>query len=237
MVVVPAGSFMMGSPASEEGRDADEGPQHRVTIARSFAVGKFEVTFAEWDACVAAGGCSHNPGDSGWGRGKRPVINVSWDDITRQYLPWLSGKTGKAYRLLTEAEWEHAARAGTTTPFWWGSSISASQANYHGPTTYGGGPKGEYRQKTVPVDSFAANPWGLYNVHGNVWEWVQDCWNGSYSGAPSDGSAWTTGDCSRRVLRGGSCVNYPQLLRSAYRGRFTPDNRGSYVGFRVGRTL
>jgi formylglycine-generating enzyme required for sulfatase activity len=177
MVVVPAGSFTMGSPPGEEGRSETEGPQRKVTIARPFAVGKFEVTFTEWDACVAAGGCKHNPNDQGWGRGGRPVIDVSWNDITREYLPWLSRKTGKTYRLLTEAEWEYAARAGTTTPFWWGSSISTSQANYHGPTTYGGGPKGEYRQKTVPVDSFAANLWGLYNVHGNVWEWVEDCWH------------------------------------------------------------
>jgi formylglycine-generating enzyme required for sulfatase activity len=236
MVVVPAGSFTMGSPPGEESRAADEGPQRRVTIARPFAVGKFEVTFAEWDACVSEGGCSRNPEDQGWGRGKRPAINVSWDD-TQQYVRWLSQKTGKTYRLLTEAEWEYAARAGTSTPFWWGSSISPSQANYHGNYTYGGGPKGEYRKKTLPVDSFAPNPWGLYNVHGNVWEWVQDCWNGSYAGAPTDGSAWTTGDCSRRVLRGGSWFIYPRRLRAAVRSRFSSVDRYYDDGFRLGRTL
>ena len=142
MVVVPAGEFMMGSPAGEEGRSDDEGPQRKVTIAKPFAVGKFEVTFAEWDACVAAGGCKHKPDDQGWGRGKRPVINVSWDDITKEYLPWLSRKTGKTYRLLTEAEWEYAARAGTTTPFSTGQTITPEQANFNGNYTYGGSAKG-----------------------------------------------------------------------------------------------
>jgi formylglycine-generating enzyme required for sulfatase activity len=237
MVVVPAGSFTIGSPAGEEGRSDDEGPQRGVRFGRPFAVAKFEATFAEWDACVADGGCKHNPSDQGWGRGNRPVINVSWDDITKEYLPWLSRKTGKSYRLLTEAEWEYAARAGTTTPFWWGSSITTKQANYAGTYTYGGGQKGEYRQKTVPVDSFAANPWGLYNVHGNVWEWVQDCRNDSYNGAPSDGSARTTGNCGVRVLRGGSWYYVPRNLRSAGRNWISPDFRSGDVGFRVGRTL
>jgi formylglycine-generating enzyme required for sulfatase activity/uncharacterized caspase-like protein len=237
MVVVPAGSFTMGSPPGEEGRSDSEGPQRWVTIARPLAVGKFEVTFDEWDACVSAGGCSHRPNDQGWGRGRRPAIDVSWNDITQQYLPWLSRKTGKTYRLLSEAEWEYVARAGTTTPFWWGSSISTGQANYNGNFTYGGGAKGEYRQRTVPVDSFAPNPWGLYNVHGNVREWVQDCWNDNYNGAPTDGSARTTGDCGRRVLRGGSWYIDPWLLRSASRYGYTPDYRFYDLGFRVGRTL
>src|SRR5262249_7987984 len=155
---------------------------------------------------------------------KRPVINVSWDD-TQQYVKWLSGKTGKTYRLLTGAEWEYVARAGTTTPFWWGSSISPSQANYAGDYTYAGGPKGEYRGKTVAVDSFAPNPWGLYNVHGNVWEWVQDCWNDSYDGAPTDGSVWATGDCGRRVVRGGSWYGSPWALRAAIRNGYSTVNR------------
>jgi formylglycine-generating enzyme required for sulfatase activity len=158
------------------------------------------------------------------------VINVSWNDITQQYLPWLSRKTGKAYRLLTEAEWEYAARAGTGTPFWWGASISPSQANY-------GGPKGEYRGQTVPVDNFAPNPWGLYNVHGNVWEWVQDNWHADYAGAPQDASIWAGGDGSLRVLRGGSWGIIPGLLRSAGRFRYQPTNRDYLVGFRVARTL
>jgi len=237
MVVVPAGSFLMGSPPGEEGRQSEEGPQHKVTIATPFAVGKFEVTFVEWDACVSAGGCRHRPGDEGWGRGRRPVINVSWEDITKEYLPWLSRKAGKTYRLLSEAEWEYVARAGTTTPFWWGASISTSQANYDGNYTYGAGAKGESRQKTLPVDSFTANPWGLYNVHGNVWEWVQDCWNSDYNGAPSDGSARTTGDCGSRVLRGGTWLELPRGIRSAMRGgNFTP-SRYNGIGFRVARML
>jgi len=235
MVVVPAGSFMMGSPAGEARRDAYEGPQHPVTIARQFAVGKFEVTFTEWDACVAAGGCKHNPGDSRWGRGKRPVINVSWDDA-KEYVAWLSRKTGKTYRLLTEAEWEYAARAGTTTPFSTGPTITTSQANFHGNYTYPGSGKGVYRAKTVDVGSFPPNAFGLHDMHGNVWEWVQDCWNASYSGAPSDGSAWTTGNCSRWVLRGGSWYDDPRYLRSAARFRDTPV-RDYFAGFRVGRTL
>jgi hypothetical protein len=173
MVVVPAGSFTMGSPPSEEGRSDSEGPQHRVTIARPFAVGKFEVTFAEWDACVAAGGCSHRPGDQGWGRGNRPVIDVSWNDITQQYLPWLSRKTGKTYRLLSEAEWEYAARAGTTTAFSTGRTITPEQANFDGNYTYGGSAKGVYRSKTVEVGSFPPNAFGLFDMHGNLWEWCR----------------------------------------------------------------
>jgi formylglycine-generating enzyme required for sulfatase activity len=246
MVVVPPGSFTMGSSRSEiaalkkeyasDWYDS-EGPQRRVTIARPFVVGRFEVTFAEWDACLMEGGCTHRPEDQGWGRGRRPVIDVSWNHITQQYLPWLSRKTGKTYRLLTEAEWEYVARAGTTTPFWWGSSISPSQANYNGNYTYLGGPKGEYRQKTLPVDSFASNPWGLYNVHGNISEWVQDCWNGSYNGAPTDGSARTTGDCDRRVVRGGAWGIYPWYLRSAGRDWGTSVYRSNVQGFRLARTL
>ena len=176
------------------------------------------------------------PWDQGWGRLKKPV-NVSWNDITTEYLPWLSRKTGKAYRLLSEAEWEYAARAGTTTPFWWGSSISTGQANYHGDYTYGGGPKGEYRDRTVPVDSFKANPWGLFNVHGNLWEWVQDCWNEDYNGAPLDGSARATGNCRDRVRRGGSWNNTPERLRSAYRSPSYSFIEDSIMGFRVARPV
>jgi formylglycine-generating enzyme required for sulfatase activity len=217
MVVVPAGSFTMGSPANEIERYNHEGPQHVVTFSRQLAVGRFALTFDEWDACAADGGCKgYKPSDQGWGRERRPVINVSWDDA-KEYAAWLSRKTGKTYRLLSEAEREYVTRAGTTTPFWWGSSISTSQANYNGRFTYGGGAQGEFRQKTLPVDSFQPNPWGLYQVHGNVWNWLEDCWNESYQGAPSDGSAWTSGDCSKRVVRGGSWSSDPQLLRSAFR--------------------
>ena len=176
MVIIPAGSFTMGSPQSEKERQVFEGPQHQVTIGNAIAVGRFEVSFREWDVCAVEGGCGgHIPEDEGWGRGRRPVVNVSWNDA-QAYAAWLSSKTGKTYRLLTEAEWEYAARGGTPTPFWWGSSISASQANYDGNSTYGGGRKGKYRGKTVPVGSFASNPFGLYDVHGNVAEWDrEDC--------------------------------------------------------------
>jgi formylglycine-generating enzyme required for sulfatase activity len=235
MVVVPAGSFTMGSPSSEEGRRIDEGPQRRVTIVRSFAVGKYEVTFNEWDACVAERGCTHTPydgilGQSGWGRSKRPVINVSWDEITKEYLPWLSRKTGERYRLLTEAEWEYAARAGTATRYAFGSTISNSQAHFSQGRLGASG-------MTVTVGAFQANAFGLYDMHGNVWEWVQDCWHDSYDGAPSDGRAWTVGDCHLRVLRGGSWSYSRWDLRSAARlGNFAI-YRGSVLGFRVARTL
>jgi formylglycine-generating enzyme required for sulfatase activity len=257
MVVVPAGGFMMGSTPSEIAALTKElpinavwwkveGPQHEVTIAQPFAVGRYAVTFAEWDACVADGGCEGQlpaslgkPAPAGrdekWGRGTLPVINVSWDDA-KAYAGWLSRKTGKSYRLLSEAEREYATRAGTTTAFWWGSSISTSQANYNGNA---GGAKGEFRGKTVPVDSFSPNPWGLYNVHGNVWEWVEDCGRDTYQGARSDGSAWTTActDASRRVVRGGSWFNIPQDLRAASRLGFTTSYRVYFLGFRMARTL
>ena len=183
------------------------------------------MTFAEWDACLAQGGCSHRAGDQGWGRGKRPVVDVSWDDIARQYLPWLSRKTGKTYRLLTEAEWEYAARAGTTTRYAFGDTIAKSQAQF------------DSAGKTVAVGSFQPNAFGLYDMHGNVWEWVQDCWNGSYTGAPTDGSAWTAGDCSHRIVRGGSWGSDAGVLRATNRGRSSAANRTDSFGFRVGRTL
>ena len=239
MVVVPAGRFTMGSGPAEiaalvkETKDEhyrSEGPQRQVTIARPFAVGKFEVTFAEWDACVAAGGCRHRPNDLGWGRGSRPLIDVSWDDVTLEYLPWLLRKSGKTYRLLTESEWEYASRAGTTTKYTFGNTIGKSQAQFSEGSWASAG-------KTVEVGAFKANAFGLHDMHGNVWERVQDCWNGSYNGAPSDGSAWTIGDCGRRVLRGGSWINYPRDLRSAYRIRISTGFRSNYLGFRVARTL
>jgi formylglycine-generating enzyme required for sulfatase activity len=230
MVVAPAGSFTMGSPVNEADRTTAEGPQHRVTIAHGFAVGRFEVTFAEWDACVNARGCRHRPGDTGWGRDRRPVINVSWDDVTKEYLPWLSRKTGRSYRLLTEAEWEYAARAGTSTRYSFGDTISKRHAQF---SEEGLGSAG----RTAKVGPSLANRFGLYDMHGNVWEWVQDCWNDSYSGAPTEGSAWATGDCGRRVLRGGSWLNNPLDLRAASRMGDTPVNRINSIGFRVGRTL
>jgi formylglycine-generating enzyme required for sulfatase activity len=244
MVVVPAGEFMMGSPVNEDNRSTDEGPRHKVTIAVRFAVGKFEVTFAEWDACVAAGGCTGNqtPNDQGWGRGKRPAINVSWDDAA-QYVAWLSSKTGNTtYRLLTEAEWEFGARAGTSTLaphtlFATGPTISADEANYNGDYLSGIGKKGVNRGKTIEVGSFSANAFGLHDMHGNVFEWVQDCYKDSYDGAQTDGSAVTSGDCGLRVLRGGSWIGSPRALRSAYRYKARTDFRRSDTGFRVARSL
>ena len=237
MVVMPAGSFMMGSTGNEPDPFSGEGPLHRVTIVRPFAIGKFAVTFAEWDACVTDGGCGgYAPSNEGWGSGDRPVINISWKDA-ESYADWLSRKTGQNYRLLSEAEFEYAARAGTDTLFWWGDSISPTQANYHGEFAYAGGPKGIYRHKTLPVKSFEPNPWGLYQVHGNVATWTTDCWVDNYNDAPVDGSARTTGNCKFRVLRGGSWYDYPQTLRVAVRLIMEPRLRKNYVGFRLAREL
>jgi formylglycine-generating enzyme required for sulfatase activity len=221
MVVVPAGEFLMGSTDH-----ANEQPVHNVVIPSPFAVGRFAVTFAEWDACVADDDKRYRPGDHGWGRDRRPVINVSWDDA-KLYIKWLNEKTGKTYRLLSEAEREYVTRAGTTTPFWWGSKITTEQANFTA-----------NRGKTVPVDSFEANPWGLYNVHGNVWEWCEDIWHDTYNYAPTDGSAWLRGgDDHVRILRGGSWVDVPQILRAALRLGNTSDGRVIIIGFRLARTL
>ena len=235
MVVIPAGGFMMGAPAREAERTAWEAPQHRVSIRRNFALGRYEVSFAEWDACARDGGCPHWPNDMGWGRGDHPVINVGWDDA-RAFALWLRAKTGQDYRLPSEAEWEYSARAGTTTPFHYGDRIMPSEANYWATLRYGG-PKGPFRARTASVGSFSANGFGLHDVHGNVWEWVADCWNQSYSSAPSDGAAWTSGDCERRVLRGGSWIDRPGLLRSANRYMFPARGRYFMIGFRVARTL
>jgi formylglycine-generating enzyme required for sulfatase activity len=229
MVALPGGTFLMGSPEGEEGRYDVEGPQHEVTI-RPFAIGKHEVTFAEWDACVASGGCNgYRPDDQGWGRGRQPVINVSWHDA-QAYVAWLAEATGKPYRLPSEAEWEYAARAGTTTRYAFGDAITEREANFDGSIG-----------KTTEVGAYPANPWGLYDMHGNVWEWVEDIWHDSYQGAPADGSAWTEGEgkeSSRiRVDRGGSWNYDPGDLRSAGRYWIDPGYRGLYLGFRVARTL
>ena len=227
MVVVPAAEFMMGSNSG----GAQEKPMHRVTIVQPFAVGKFEVTFAEWDACVAAGGCTRSPEDQGWGRERRPVINVSWDDITSEYLPWLNRMTGKAYRLLTEAEWEYAARSATNMAYAWGNDISKNRANCSGC-----GSQWDAKQ-AAPVGSFEPNAFGLHDMHGNVWEWVQDCYTTTYVGAPSDGrAAADTASCSR-VRRGGSWDSLPNDLRLSGRLRNGPRSRFNNLGFRVARTL
>jgi formylglycine-generating enzyme required for sulfatase activity len=237
MVVVTAGELKMGSPQGETDRSPEEGPQHTVVFAKPFAVGRFAVTFDEWDACVAVGGCDgHVPSDEGWGRGRRPVINVSWYDA-KAYVAWLSRRTGADYRLLSEAEWDYVARAGTTTPFWWGASLSTIRANYRGDVVSAVNATGEYRKQTLPVDTFEPNPWGLYQVHGNVYDWIEDCFNETYHGAPSDGSAWTTGDCYRRGHRGGSWFSNPWALRSAARNRNFSFTRFDFIGFRVARSL
>ena len=245
MVVVPAGSFRMGSPSGEAGRDGDEGPVHGVEISRPFAVGKYEVTFAEWDACVSGGGCGHRPDDAGWGRGTRPAINVGWEDA-RSYVSWLSVETGARYRLLSESEWEYAARAGTVSARYWGEDPSSAcrYANVADRTL-----KDRYsgwmgihdcrdgHVHTSPAGTFDPNGFGLHDMLGNVREWVEDCVHGSYAGAPADGSAWTSGDCSARVLRGGSWSNRSWNLRSAYRYWDSPDGLSGSTGFRVARTL
>jgi formylglycine-generating enzyme required for sulfatase activity len=238
MTVVPAGGFMMGCASRERGCARAERPRRRVTFARPFAVGKYAVTFALWDACVSEGGCGgYLPSRHGWGRPDRPVINVSRGDA-QAFARWLSARTGKTYRLPTEAEWEYAARAGTTTPYWWGRLITARRANYNGValTARGTGRQGRNRQKTVSVKAFRRNPWGLYQVHGNVWEWVQDCWSETYDGAPADGSARKAEPCFKHVLRGGSWASGPLKLRSAYRGWAFP-GRSVEFGFRVARDL
>ena len=287
MVVVPAGSFVMGSPKDEPERnnaprsvrvwqdllkdpnrdDRDEGPLHGITIKRSFAAGKYAVTRDEFEAFVTStrrkidGDCFLRTGDilernsarswrsPGFAQtGSHPAVCVSWNDA-KAYTAWLSKKTGKTYRLLSEAEREYVARAGTATPFWWGSSITPDQANYNGNAVYkGGGEKGEYRKKTVPVKTFQPNPWGFYQVHGNVGEWVEDCWNDNYRGAPTDGSARKTapadssairaGVCDQRVIRGGSWGADPRDLRAAYRcSTLSAGDRDNDVGFRLARIL
>ena len=215
MVVVPAGAASLAS-----GRD--------VFIAAPFAVGKFEVTFAEWDECVAQGGCGHRPDDEGWGRGRQPVINVNWYDA-QAYVAWLSRKTGKSYRLLSEAEWEYAAQA------WTGREAKAVRGTKQ-VNCSGCGSRWDNRQ-TAPVGSFLANAFGLNDMLGNVWEWAADCWNETHSGATAEGSARASGICSRRVLRGGSWGDDPVGTRSAFRNWYSSDLRYRYVGFRVARTL
>jgi formylglycine-generating enzyme required for sulfatase activity len=227
---VPAGEFMMGSPANEEGRRGNESPQHKVKIARAFAVSRFEVTFDEWDACVARGGCAYQPVDHGWGRGRRPVIEVSWEEAQR-YAAWLSKQTGKPYRLLSEAEWEYAARAGSDKAFSWGDKIGEGNANCNGC-----GSKWDNRE-TSPVGAFKPNAFGLDDMAGNVWEWVQDCSQDNYTGAPTDGSAWESGGCTLRVLRGGSFDFEPPAVRSAERRTNTADYKDKTMGFRLARTL
>ena len=255
MIVVPAGSFSMGSPASEAGREPDEGPQHKVSIGAALAVGRGAVTVRQIEAFVretgrkgldscrafVAGAWADRPDFSFRNPGfpqtpDHPAVCISWSDA-KAFAAWLSGKAGATYRLPTEAEREYFTRAGTTTPFWWGDRITPDQANFDATLTYAGGKPGEYRRATRPVFDFEPNLWGLSQVHGNVAEWVEDCWAKSYDGAPADGSARLTGDCSKRVLRGGAWGYSPKDLRSAYREAVQADQRYYHVGFRLVREL
>jgi formylglycine-generating enzyme required for sulfatase activity len=226
MIVVPAGKFTMGSPETEKGRSEWEGPQREVTIAKPFAVGKTDVTFAEWDMCVAATACPKTS-DNGWGRGDRPVILVSWEEA-KGYVRWLTRMTGKDYRLLTESEWEYAARGGNQSRYGFGDDETQL---------------GDYawyiensEAKTQPVGTKKPNAFGLYDMHGNVWQLVEDCFHYNYREAPSDGSAWS-GQCGNRVLRGGSWIADRQGIRSAVRLWTNPHGRYTIFGFRVARTL
>jgi len=237
MVALPGGEFWMGSPEGEAERSKQDGPRHRVTL-KPFAIGKYEVTFAQYDAFAQATG-RQKPSDEGWGRDQHPVINVSWGDAVA-YAVWLSTETGEKYRLPSEAEWEYAARAGTASPFWTGLCIHTDQANYYGNSDdYNGcgARTGVYRQKTVPVGSLPANLWGLHEVHGNVWEWVKDSWHDTYADAPADGSTWEESGSSARVLRGGAWKYKPRILRAANRNKAEPGYRSNFVGFRLAKTL
>lgn len=235
MVVLPAGIYIMGLGATRK-RD---GPAHRVNIKRPFAIGRFEVTFREWFACVADKGCRHKPDDHKWGQIKRPVINVTWHQV-QNYVKWLSRKTGHKYRLPSEAEWEYAHRGGTTTAFWWGNDVGSKQANCrdcesrqcctakdHSCCSHG----------TKQIGSFPANPYGLHDTAGNVFEWTQDCWNPDHKGAPKDASVRTTGDCKNRVIRGGSFYYFHKVARSFYRSKNPPAVKSYWLGFRVLREL
>ena len=224
MVDIPGGTFRMGN--LNGGGFDDQRPVHSVTVP-AFRMGRYEVTFTQWDACVADGGCGrYTPKDKGWGRGNRPVINVSWDDV-QGFIDWLNDKTSGNFRLPTEAEWEYAARAGSTTQYSWGNRIGSNRANCDGC-----GSRWD-DDRTAPVGSFPASAWGLHDMHGNVWEWVQDCYNDSYVGAPTDGRAWTSGDCGRRVIRGGAWGHDPRSLRSADRNIASRSRRYVSLGFRL----
>ena len=233
MVAIPPGSFIMGSLEAERRAfnvpaifDKMESPRHAVTIAYPYAVGRFSVTMAEWDSCVADGGCGgYRPDDAGWGRGRRPVMNVDWADA-QAYVDWISRKTGRRYRLLSEAEWEYAARGGTTTPFFFGSTVSDVNGNYGG-----------HRNGTLPVGSFPPNGFGLYDMAGNSAQWVEDCYHDSYIGAPADGSAWLVGECVNRNVRGGGWSLDAWCLRVAQRIGDPPGSRNTHLGFRVARDL
>ena len=225
LVTVPAGSFTMGSNAS----DPAEKPPHQVAIAQPFAIGRYEVTVEQWNACADAGGCQRIPTVADSAK-NAPVRDVSWDDA-QQYVAWLSKTTGKSYRLPTEAEWEYAARGGSATTYWWGDQMRKGNANCKDC----GDPWSQ--DAPAPVGSFAANPYGLHDVNGSVWEWVADCWHSSYKGAPADGRAWNENACGARVIRGGSWREGASYMVSSTRFKYSPSVRQSQNGFRVARDM
>jgi len=227
LVIVPPGEFIMGS--SEENAHPSEAPEHRVVIPRALAVGRYPVTFDEWDAAFESGGVLHRPSDKRWGRGRRPVINVSWNDA-KSYLEWLSEVTGHEYRLLSEAEWEYCCRSGTTTTYSTGSHLSRRAA--HCSFDHWG-----CAGKTVEVGMFDANRFGLHDMHGNVSEWVEDSWCDTYNDTPDDGSPFIDSQQSARVVRGGSWTDVPRSLRSSSRNRLKAASRNDQTGFRVARVL
>ncbi|KAB8317732.1 SUMF1/EgtB/PvdOfamily nonheme iron enzyme [Tolypothrix campylonemoides VB511288] len=226
MVSIPAGSFKMGSPPGEKGRSENEGPQHTVNLP-SFFMGKFEVTQEQYQQVMGEKNASNFKG------AKRPVEGVPWYDAV-EFCKKLSQKTGRTYRLPSEAEWEYACRAGTTTPFHFGETLTTALANYNGESSYRSEAKGIYRSKTTEVGSFPPNVFGLYDMHGNVWEWCQDTWHSSYKGAPTDGSPWiNSNDNTNRMLRGGSWYTLPERCRSGYRNNYDAGDRINNHGFRV----
>ncbi|MEM7728115.1 MAG: formylglycine-generating enzyme family protein [Pseudomonadota bacterium] len=240
MVVVMPGSFTMGSPLYMPKRDRNEGPQIPVNIDYAFEIGRYEVTFAEWDACVKDGGCNgYRPEDNGWGRGKRPVTNVSYNDA-QSYIRWLNAKTGLTYRLPSEAEWEYVARAGSEWPFSTATArgISSHEANFNGKFPYGlGTVPGDYKRQTVPVGSYPANGFGVHDIHGNVYEFVADCYVRRHTGNPGDGSPRRDGDCDASIIRGGSWVTHGYQMRAAKRLQYTREHRYDDFGFRLARTI
>lgn len=228
MIVVPAGSIIMGSPATETDRGVDEGPQHRITIRQRFAVSKFAITSKEWQTCVSQRGC-RDDADDGWGE-RHPVTGPSWNDA-QSYVTWLAKLTGRSYRLLSEAEYEYATRAGSQTAYPWGNEIGNGNAS-----CYTCGSQWDNKQP-APVGSFAPNRFGLYDMVGNVQSFVEDCYHDTYVGAPTDGSAWVSDDCQSRVVRGGSFARNGMELRSAARQPHGTTDRYPDLGFRVARAL
>ena len=234
MVVVPNGSFLMGSPVGEPDRGLKEDPQHLVTIPQPFAVARFSISFDDWDACVADKGCEDKGDDGGFGRGRLPAQGIYFA-AAKAYVAWISRKSGRAYRLPSESEREYFTRAGTKTPFWFGNTISPRQANYRAGTPYANGPRGEDSKGPVPVDTYAPNPFGIYQVHGNVWEWTEDCHNKHFNvDTPIDGAPWLEGDCTRRIVRGGIWSWSADVARSGHRDDASTNDGKS---FRVVRSM